>query len=93
MGALARLLVAYADGHNAVVKPAVDALLQAVGGQPRELVSVMGRHDTFAFGDDREIQEVKNEATSQIIVGVAGRIAGGLSLVVSVPTEPQPERD
>ena len=49
VGALARLLVAYADGRNAVVKPAVDALLQAVGRQPRELVSVMGRHAARAI--------------------------------------------
>ena len=49
VGALARMLVAYADGRNALVKPAVDALLQAVGRQPQELVSVMGRHAARAI--------------------------------------------
>jgi len=49
VGPLARLLVAYHDGHNAAVKSAVDGLLKAIGRGAADLVSVLGRHATRAL--------------------------------------------
>jgi ferredoxin hydrogenase large subunit/hydrogenase large subunit len=49
VGALARLLVAYRDGRNEPVKAAVDGLLKATGREPKDLVSVLGRHAARAL--------------------------------------------
>lgn len=49
VGPLARVLVAYADGRDAVLKSAVDNLLKSVGREPKDLVSIMGRHAARAL--------------------------------------------
>jgi ferredoxin hydrogenase large subunit/hydrogenase large subunit len=48
VGALARVLVAYNLGA-APVKPAVDDLLKALGREPKDLMSVLGRHAARAL--------------------------------------------
>jgi ferredoxin hydrogenase large subunit/hydrogenase large subunit len=49
VGSLARVLVAYHDDRNPVVKPAVDGLLKATGRGLPDLVSVLGRHAARAL--------------------------------------------
>lgn len=49
VGPLARLLVAAGPGGNSATAAAVNGLLQAIGRQPTELVSVMGRHAARAL--------------------------------------------
>jgi ferredoxin hydrogenase large subunit/hydrogenase large subunit len=49
VGPLARLLVAYRDGSRPAVKTAVDDLLKAIGREPKDLVSMMGRHAARAL--------------------------------------------
>ncbi len=49
VGPLARVLVAYQDGKNTALKSAVDGLLKALGREPKDLVSVMGRHAARAL--------------------------------------------
>jgi ferredoxin hydrogenase large subunit/hydrogenase large subunit len=44
VGALARLLVASLPGQNELVKDAVAGVLKALGREPKDLISVMGRH-------------------------------------------------
>jgi len=49
VGPLARVLVAYHDGSNPALKQATDGLLKALGREPKDLVSVMGRHAARAL--------------------------------------------
>ena len=49
VGALARVLAAYEDGHNTGLKSAVDNLLKTIGRDATALVSVMGRHAARAL--------------------------------------------
>ncbi len=49
VGPLARLLVAYHNPADTVVKPAVDDLLRAIGRTPADLDSALGRHATRAL--------------------------------------------
>jgi ferredoxin hydrogenase large subunit/hydrogenase large subunit len=49
VGPLARVLAAYQDGRNTKLNGAVDHLLKALGRQPADLVSVMGRHAARAL--------------------------------------------
>ena len=44
VGPLARVLAAFEDGRNTLLKSAVDNLLKTIGRQPADLISVMGRH-------------------------------------------------
>ncbi len=44
VGALARLLVAGTLGQNELVKDALAGVLKALGREPKDLISVMGRH-------------------------------------------------
>ncbi len=49
VGCLARVLVAYHQNQDAGFKATVDALLQALGRTPADLISVMGRHAARAL--------------------------------------------
>jgi ferredoxin hydrogenase large subunit/hydrogenase large subunit len=49
VGALARLLVAYHDGSRPAVRTAVDDLLKAIGREPKDLISMLGRHAARAL--------------------------------------------
>jgi ferredoxin hydrogenase large subunit/hydrogenase large subunit len=49
VGSLARVLVGYTDGRNAALKSAVDGLLKTLGREPKDLVSIMGRHAARAL--------------------------------------------
>ncbi len=49
VGPLARMLVAYHDGSRPGIKAAVDELLKSLGRQPKDLVSMMGRHAARAL--------------------------------------------
>ena len=49
VGPLARTLVAYHDGQNPALKSSVDALLKSLGREPKDLISVMGRHAARAL--------------------------------------------
>jgi ferredoxin hydrogenase large subunit/hydrogenase large subunit len=49
VGPLARVLVAYRQPGTTALKTAVDGLLKTLGRQPRDLVSVMGRHAARAL--------------------------------------------
>ena len=44
VGPLARTLINYHTGHNPAWKASVDQLLKSLGREPKDLVSVMGRH-------------------------------------------------
>jgi len=43
------VMVGYADGQNAGLKSAVDGLLKTLGREPKDLVSIMGRHAARAL--------------------------------------------
>jgi ferredoxin hydrogenase large subunit/hydrogenase large subunit len=49
VGPLARALVAYQDERQAAFKSSVDGLLKRIGREPKDLVSVMGRHAARAL--------------------------------------------
>ncbi len=49
VGPLARMVVAYHEGSVPQVKTLVDAVLQRVGGEPKHLPSVLGRHAARAI--------------------------------------------
>ena len=49
VGPLARVLIAYHEGHSPAVKSAVDGLLKTLGREPKDLNSVMGRHAARAL--------------------------------------------
>jgi Ni,Fe-hydrogenase I large subunit len=49
VGPLARALVACHDGRNTALKSAVDSLLKTLGREPKDLVSVLGRHAARAL--------------------------------------------
>jgi Ni,Fe-hydrogenase I large subunit len=49
VGPLARMLVAYHEGRNATLNPLIDTLLKGRGREPKDLVSVLGRHAARAI--------------------------------------------
>ena len=49
VGPLARVMVAYLAGNRPTVKTAVDGLLKAIGREPQDLVSMLGRHAARAL--------------------------------------------
>jgi Ni,Fe-hydrogenase I large subunit len=49
VGPLARIMVAYAQGQDPALKSAVDGLLKTLNREPKDLVSVLGRHAARAL--------------------------------------------
>ena len=66
VGPLARLLVAYHDGSRPAVKAAVDDLLKAIGREPKDLVSMLGRHAARAL-EARLLVERCTEWVEQLV--------------------------
>jgi Ni,Fe-hydrogenase I large subunit len=67
VGPLARMLVAYNSGE-AAVKTAVDGLLRALGREPKDLMSVMGRHAARAL-ETKLLADACGEWLDQLIPG------------------------